>query len=87
MNDYLAKNSGDGAPQPAKEEKKEPAKEEPKQEAGADPGKEKWREIKLGDTEHTVIAEAKKQGKKCLGVTVYVQESCIFKSSKSIPCI
>ena len=83
MNDYLAKNSGDGAPQPAKEEKKEPAKEEPKQEAGADPGKEKWREIKLGDTEHTVIAEAKKQGKKCLGVTVYVQESCILKAARA----
>ena len=83
LNDYLAKNSGDGAPQPAKEEKKEPAKEEPKQGAGADPGKEKWREIKLGDTEHTVIAEAKKQGKKCLGVTVYVQESCILKAARA----
>ena len=83
LNDYLAKNSGDVAPQPAKEEKKEPAKEEPKQEAGADPGKEKWREIKLGDTEHTVIAEAKKQGKKCLGVTVYVQESCILKAARA----
>ncbi len=83
LNDYLAKNSGDGAQQPAKEEKKEPAKEEPKQEAGADPGKEKWREIKLGDTEHTVIAEAKKQGKKCLGVTVYVQESCILKAARA----
>ena len=83
LNDYLAKNSGDGAPQPAKEEKKESAKEEPKQEAGADPGKEKWREIKLGDTEHTVIAEAKKQGKKCLGVTVYVQESCILKAARA----
>lgn len=83
LNDYLAKNSGDGAPQPAKEEKKEPAKEELKQEAGADPGKEKWREIKLGDTEHTVIAEAKKQGKKCLGVTVYVQESCILKAARA----
>lgn len=83
LNDYLAKNSGDGAPQPAKEEKKEPAKEEPKQEAGADPGKEKWREIKLGDTEHTVIAEAKKQGKRCLGVTVYVQESCILKAARA----
>lgn len=83
LNDYLAKNSGDGAPQPAKEEKKEPAKEEPKQEAGADPGKEKWREIKLGDTEHTVIAEAKKQGKKCLSVTVYVQESCILKAARA----
>lgn len=83
LNDYLAKNSGDGAPQPAKEEKKEPAKEEPKQEAGADLGKEKWREIKLGDTEHTVIAEAKKQGKTCLGVTVYVQESCILKAARA----
>ena len=83
LNDYLAKNTGDGAPQPAKEEKKEPAKEEPKQVAGADPGKEKWREIKLGDTEITVMTEAKKQGKKCLGVTVYVQESCILKAARA----
>ena len=83
LNDYLAKNSGDGAPQPAKEEKKEPAKEEPKQVTGADPGKEKWREIKLGDTEITVMTEAKKQGKKCLGVTVYVQESCILKAARA----
>ena len=83
LNDYLAKNTGDSAPQPAKEEKKEPAKEEPKQVAGADPGKEKWREIKLGDTEITVMTEAKKQGKKCLGVTVYVQESCILKAARA----
>lgn len=83
LNDYLAKNSGDGASQPAKEEKKEPAKEEPKQEAGADAGKEKWREIKLGDTEISVMTEAKKQGKKCLGVTVYVQESCILKAARA----
>ena len=83
LNDYLAKNSGDGASQPAKEEKKEPAMEEPKQEAGADAGKEKWREIKLGDTEISVMTEAKKQGKKCLGVTVYVQESCILKAARA----
>ena len=83
LNDYLAKNSGDGASQPAKEEKKEPAKEEAKQEAGADAGKEKWREIKLGDTEISVMTEAKKQGKKCLGVTVYVQESCILKAARA----
>ena len=83
LNDYLAKNTGDSAPQPAKEEKKEPAKEEPKQVAGADSGKEKWREIKLGDTEITVMTEAKKQGKKCLGVTVYVQESCILKAARA----
>ena len=83
LNDYLATNTGDSAPQPAKEEKKEPAKEEPKQVAGADPGKEKWREIKLGDTEITVMTEAKKQGKKCLGVTVYVQESCILKAARA----
>ncbi len=83
LNDYLAKNGGDGAPQPAKEEKKEPAKEEVKQEAGADAGKEKWREIKLGDTEISVMTEAKKQGKKCLGVTVYVQESCILKAARA----
>ena len=83
LNDYLAKNTGDSAPQPAKEEKKVPAMEEPKQVADADAGKEKWREIKLGDTEITVMTEAKKQGKKCLGVTVYVQESCILKAARA----
>ena len=83
LNDYLAKNTGDSAPQPAKEENKEPAKEQPKQVARADSRKEKWREIKLGDTEITVMTEAKKQGKKCLGVTVYVQESCILKAARA----
>ena len=30
-----------------------------------------------------MVEEAKKQGKKCLGVTVYVQESCILKAARA----
>lgn len=51
--------------------------------ADQDPAKEKWRDIKLGSTENTVLAEAVKQGKKCYGVSVYVQESCILKAARA----
>ena len=48
-----------------------------------DSAKEKWREIKLGDTEKTVLSEAAKMGKKVMGITVYVQESCILKAARA----
>lgn len=64
-----------------------PAKEEKKQEAAAsaaeDSSKEKWREIPLGDTEKNVMAEASKMGKNVMGITVYVQETCILKAARA----
>ncbi|MBQ7065669.1 MAG: chemotaxis protein CheA [Lachnospiraceae bacterium] len=45
--------------------------------------KEKWREIKIGDTEVNVIKAALAQGKNVLGITVYVQESCILKAARA----
>jgi two-component system chemotaxis sensor kinase CheA len=83
LNDIL-NSKGGAAPAsapaaPAKEEKKE---EQPAA-SGGDAGKEKWREISLGDTEKTVMAEAAKQGKKIMGITVYVQESCILKAARA----
>ena len=63
LNDILASKGGTAAA-PAKEEKKEAKQEEKKEEtapaAASDVSKEKWREIKLGDTEKTVMAEAVK---------------------------
>lgn len=44
---------------------------------------EKWRSIKIGSAEHTVIKAAKEQGKNVLGITVYVQESCILKAARA----
>lgn len=49
----------------------------------AEGDKEKWRSIKIGSTEHTVIQAAKEQAKNVLGITVYVQESCILKAARA----
>lgn len=45
--------------------------------------KEKWHAIKIGSAEETVIHAAKEQEKNILGVTVYVQESCILKAARA----
>ncbi|MDE7021719.1 MAG: chemotaxis protein CheA [Lachnospiraceae bacterium] len=51
--------------------------------AKADAGSQKWQEMKLGDSERTVIAEALHQGKKAYGMTVKVQEACILKAARA----
>lgn len=82
LNDILA-SKGKAAPAaPAKEEKKE-APETAAAASASDTAKEKWREIPLGDTERTVMAEAGKMGKNVMGITVYVQESCILKAARA----
>ncbi len=83
LKDYLEGNTGAPAPAPVAESA--PQAEAPAQAAQAsdDPSKEKWRDIKLGDTENAVLAEAVKQGKKVYGVSVYVQESCILKAARA----
>ena len=66
--------------------KAEDKKEEVKAEAevpAAESSKEKWREIPLGDAEKHVLAEAAKMGKNIIGLTVYVQESCILKAARA----
>ncbi|MBR3770637.1 MAG: chemotaxis protein CheA, partial [Clostridium sp.] len=64
--------------------KAEDKKEEVKAaEPVADTSKEKWREIPLGEAENHVLSEAAKQGKNIIGLTVYVQESCILKAARA----
>jgi two-component system chemotaxis sensor kinase CheA len=87
LNDMLAPGDG-AASQPAKEEKKEEKQPEAAAEAsgeaaGGDNGKEKWKNITLGDPEKHVLAEAVKQGKKVIGLTVFIQESCILKAARA----
>ena len=67
-------------------EKAEDKKEEVKAEAEvrvSDTSKEKWKDIPLGDAENHVLSEAAKQGKNIIGLTVYVQESCILKAARA----
>ena len=72
---------GDKAETPAS-----PAKAESKGASAAeenDASKEKWRDIKLDDTEKLVMGEAVNQGKNVMGITVYIQESCILKAARA----
>lgn len=80
LNDILNSKGGSvSVPASAKEEKKE----EMTASAAEDGSREKWREIPLGDTEKTVMAEAAKMGKNVMGITVYVQETCILKAARA----
>ncbi|MCR4691082.1 MAG: chemotaxis protein CheA [Lachnospiraceae bacterium] len=85
LNDYLEKKTAGGEAAPASE----PAKEEPApaaaEEASAEDvsDKAKWDQIKIGESETSVLSEAVSQGKKVYGVTVYVQESCILKAARA----
>ena len=80
LNDILeGKGTGSAAaeePAKAEDEKTEEAS------AGAS-GAPKWRQIKVGDSEQTVLEEAAGQGKNIYGITVYVQESCILKAARA----
>ncbi len=52
--------------------------------AGTEPaGGEKWKDIVLDDSQHTVLMEAKKQGKQIYGLNVVVQESCLLKAARA----
>lgn len=74
LNEYL-KSGGKAESEVAAAEKKEEKKTES--------AEEKWLEIKLGDSEKTVLGTAKAQGKKIYGLTIYVQESCLLKAARA----
>ena len=81
LKDYLDGKSAEPAAE-KEEEAEAPAPAEAADDGNAE-GKAKWDQIKLGDTENTVLGEAVAQGKKVFGVTVYVQESCILKAARA----
>ncbi len=53
------------------------------EEAGTDSSAKKWLDIRLGESEKTVLAEAKRQGKQVYGMTVSVLEACILKAARA----
>ena len=79
LNNFLKNENADAA----KEEKKAEAApaETPAEAAGGDD--EKWKQIKLGDSELVVLRAAKAQGKNVYGLTVYVNESCLLKAARA----
>ena len=84
LNDYLEGKGAQASEQAAAPEPENAAEAETDETAAEDKDdKAKWNQIKLEDTEQTVLAEAVSQGKKVYGVTVYVQESCILKAARA----
>ncbi len=85
LNDIL-KNNGEVKPSsdsPATEEKKaeQPAEAPSGDASGA--SREKWHEIKIGDTEKMLIEKANSEGLKVYGVSVYVEEACVLKAARA----
>lgn len=81
LNDIL--NGGEGEKAPAKAETAPEQKTEAAAEMAEDSEEDKWKQIKLDDTDKNVMHEALRQGKKVYGITVRVHESCILKAARA----
>ena len=82
LNDILNGNAG-GAPASG-DKPAEKAEAAPEKEAKASSGSgEKWREIKLGETEKGLYEAAKAENKTFYGIDVKIQESCILKAARA----
>ena len=62
------------APKAEKKEEKAPA------ESSFD---KKWLDIKLDDSERTVLSKAKEQGKNIYGLTIFIHENCLLKAARA----
>ncbi len=82
LNDILNGNAGEA---PAAGDKPaDKAEAAPKKETASTAGNgEKWREIKLGETEKGLYEAAKAENKTFYGIDVKVQESCILKAARA----
>ena len=79
LNDMLNKEEKE-----AKAEKEAPvAATAPAAESTSGNEKEKWREIKLNDTECMLVDKAHGEKLNVFGITVYVDESCVLKAARA----
>ena len=79
LNDMLNKEEKE-----AKAEKEAPvAATAPAAESTSGNEKEKWREIKLNDTERMLVDKAHGEKLNVFGITVYVDESCVLKAARA----
>ncbi|MBQ6994894.1 MAG: chemotaxis protein CheA [Lachnospiraceae bacterium] len=63
-----------------------PAKEAPKEktaETVENADKEKWRQIKVNDTERMLVEKAYQEGLKAYGISVYIDETCVLKAARA----
>ena len=82
LNDILTGNA-EAAAEEKPATKASETKEESKSEEKTDGLFEKWREIKLGDTEKGLFDEATKNGQHFYGITVKVNDDCVLKSARA----
>lgn len=83
LNDFLNGKEGGSAPA-AKEAPKAAAAPAAKTEAGsAGDDKHKWKNLKFNESQTHVMQEAVAKGMNVIGLTVYVQESCILKAARA----
>ncbi len=76
LNGFL---NGKGAAAPVAKEEAAPSKAD----SAAPSDKDKWRELSLNESQIHVLQKAKAQGHNVIGLTVYVQESCILKAARA----
>ena len=63
-----------------------PAKKAPKAKAvevADNSDKEKWRQIRINDTERMLVEKAYQENLKVYGITVYVDEACVLKAARA----
>ncbi len=87
LNDILKNggtvNAGGGTSAPAAEQSAEKAPEQAAAAAPAEGKTARWQEIKISDTERTLIDKAHSDNLKVYGVTVYVEEACVLKAARA----
>ncbi len=77
LNDILNGEKGGAAPA------KEAAPVKAAETSSDSSEKEKWRLIKINDTERMLVEKAYQENLKVYGLTVYVEESCVLKAARA----
>ena len=81
LNEFL--NGKTEQPKEEKAPEKAAEKADAPQEGSADADKNKWKDLQLNESQVHVLSEAQKEGKKVIGLTVFVQETCILKAARA----
>ncbi|MBO6108817.1 MAG: chemotaxis protein CheA [Eubacterium sp.] len=88
----IMQDGGGAEEEAAPEKEEEPAPEAPQEEKASEgesasgvsePEKEKFREIRVNESEITAMQDAKKEGKNVYGITVFLQDTCVLKSARA----
>lgn len=78
-NNGQVKSAGEAKAEAVTEQEKATAQ----QASASGDNKEKWRDIKINDTEKMLIEKAHTEELNAYGITVYVEESCVLKAARA----